>query len=147
MRRRWALLLLITLSGQASMPASEQHHCAANAVSSQRSTVTFCITELDPGGAERALVRIAVGLRELGWEVNVVSLRDAGSLASPLRAADIPVRALECGGFLDIRAVLRLRQVLKEQQTRLLVCFLHQANIVGRIAGRLAGVPVVVSGI
>ncbi|MEO2031964.1 MAG: glycosyltransferase [Planctomycetaceae bacterium] len=129
------------------MPASEQHRPAVNVESSQRSRVTFCITELDPGGAERALVKIAVGLRGLGWQVNVVSLRNAGYLAGQLRDAHIPVAALECGGFLDVRAVFRLVRVLKEQQPQLLVCFLHHANIAGRIAGRLAGVPVMVSGI
>ncbi|MCH2202067.1 MAG: glycosyltransferase [Fuerstiella sp.] len=109
--------------------------------------ITFCITELDIGGAEKALVRVAVGLYERGWDVNVVSLRDAGPLARELEKANIPVRALSCGGLLDIRALFRLCHVLKTIQPKILVCFLHQANIVGRIAARLAGVPTMVSGI
>ena len=109
--------------------------------------VTFCVPELDPGGAEKALVRVASGLRERGWMVNVVSLRDAGSLTRQLESGGISVTALQCGSFMDIRAVFRLRRVLRREQPELLVCFLHQANIVGRLAGWLAGVRNVISGI
>ena len=115
--------------------------------SRQRKRITFCITELDRGGAEKALVRVATGLHQRGWDVNVVSLRDAGCLARGLETADISVEALNCGGALDIRAVFRLCSVLKTKQPKILVCFLHQANIIGRIAAWLAGVPTMVSGI
>lgn len=111
------------------------------------STVTLCINELDPGGAERALVRIANGLLDRGWRVNVVSLRNAGHLSGQLEAAGISVTALGCGGFVDVRAIFRLRRVLRRQRPDVLVCFLHQANIVGRLSGWLAGVRAVVSGI
>lgn len=110
-------------------------------------SVTLCITELDPGGAEKALVRVAIGLQKLGWHVSVVSLRNAGELARPLQAAGIQVHALSCGGFLDVRAVFRLRRLLAQQKPDVLLCFLHQANIAGRLAGWLAGVRTVVSGI
>lgn len=100
----------------------------------------MAITELDIGGAERAFVRVAIGLSVRGWDVRVISLRDAGSLSEELRQSGIEVTALGCGGFLDIRAVWRMRQVLRQQLPGVLLTFLHQANIVGRIAGRLAGV-------
>lgn len=107
----------------------------------------MCITELDPGGAERALVRVAVGLRQLGWQVDVVSLRDAGEMAEPLTTAGISVTALHCGGILDLRAVFKLRRHLRRQRPDVLLCFLHQANIVGRLAGGITGLCPVISGI
>ena len=115
-------------------------------------SVTFCITELDVGGAEKAMVRIAIGLQEAGWRVRVISLRDAGVMTEPLRAAGIPVSALGCGGFADLRALWRLARELKRNPTDLVQCFLHQANIYGRLAVRFCGQPkrlrpVVVSGI
>jgi len=107
----------------------------------------MAITELDIGGAEKAFVRIAVGLRGLGWDVNVVSLRDAGPLAIELSDAGIPVTALDCGGFSDLRAIVRMKRALATQRPDVLLTFLHQANIVGRLAGRWAGVRSIVSGI
>lgn len=107
----------------------------------------MAITELDIGGAEKAFVRIAVGLRALGWDVNVISLRDAGPLAVELSDAGIPVNALNCGGFSDLRAIVRMKRALVTQRPDVLLTFLHQANIVGRLAGRWAGVRSIVSGI
>ncbi|MEO2012999.1 MAG: glycosyltransferase [Fuerstiella sp.] len=117
-------------------------------------SVTFCITELDIGGAEKALVRIAIGLQDTGWRVRVISLRNAGAMADPLRAAGIPVTALGCGSFADIRALWRLSAEFRQNPTDLVQCFLHQANIYGRLAIRCCGRrgdhrrrPLVVSGV
>ena len=105
------------------------------------------ITELDVGGAEKAFVRIAIGLKNLGWQVSVISLRNAGPLATLLEAENIEVSALHAGGLLDVRAIFRLRRQLLQKPADVLLTFLHQANLVGRIAGRLAGVRRVVCGI
>lgn len=110
-------------------------------------TITLCITELDRGGAEKALVRIACGLQDSGWSVRVISLRDAGVMAEPLRRSGIEVVALHCGGMADLRCYGRLREQLRTHRSDVLLSFLHQANVYGRLAGRAAGVPVIVSGI
>lgn len=109
--------------------------------------LTMCITELDVGGAEKAFVRVAAGLQSLGWRIRVISLRDAGPLAEPLRAAGISVTALQCGGFSDIRCYVRLKRELRRELPDVLLCFLHQANIYGRLAARASQVPKMVSGI
>ena len=75
--------------------------------------MVFCITELDVGGAEKAVVRIATGLKELGWSVRVISLRDAGAMARPLQDAGIEVEALQCRNFADVRCFWRLRAALR----------------------------------
>jgi glycosyltransferase involved in cell wall biosynthesis len=115
-------------------------------------SVTFCTTELDIGGAEKAMVRIAIGLQDTGWRVRVISLRDAGAMAEPLQSAGIPVTALDCGGFADVRAVWRLCREFRRHPTDIVQCFLHQANIYGRLAARICGLfsrwrPLIVSGI
>lgn len=107
----------------------------------------LCINELDRGGAEKAMRMIAQGLAVRGWRVSVVSVRDEGVVAGELRSAGIDVFSLGCGQVHDVRAIWRLRRLLRHQRPHVLACFLHQANIVGRIAGRLAGIPVVTSGI
>ena len=113
--------------------------------------ISFLITELDHGGAERALVRIVTGLDRRLWEPRVISLSDRGPLAEPLEAAGVPVTAIGAGrirspaGFW--RATVGLTRCLEEQQPAVLQTFLFHANIAGRLAARRAGVPAVVSGI
>ena len=105
------------------------------------------ITELDVGGAEKAFVRIAIALKNRGWQVSVISLRNAGPLATLLEAENIEVTALQAGGLLDVRAIFRLRRELRRIPTDVLLTFLHQANLVGRIAGWFAGVRRIVCGV
>ncbi len=107
----------------------------------------MAITELDIGGAEKAFVRIAQGLKRLDWDVRVISLREDGPLSESLRDSGIAVTALNAGGFLDVRAIWRMRRELKRYPADVLLTFLHQANIAGRIAGRLAGVKRIICGI
>ena len=113
--------------------------------------ISFLITELDHGGAERALVRIVTGLDQSLWEPRVISLSDRGPLAEPLEAAGIPVTAIGAGRVRSPvglwRATVGLTRCLKEQQPAMLQTFLFHANIAGRLAARRAGVPAVVSGI
>jgi len=107
----------------------------------------MAITELDVGGAEKALVRIARGLQSRGWDVQVISVRDAGRLANELQEFGIPALALGCGGLFDVRAVWRMKSALLSQKPDVLLTFLNQANLAGRIAGRWARVPKILSGI
>ena len=113
--------------------------------------ISFLITELDHGGAERALVRIVTGLDRSLWEPQVISLNNRGPLTEPLKAAGIPVTAIGAGRVRSPRGLWRatigLTQCLKEQRPEVLQTFLFHANITGRLAAKRAGVPVVVSGI
>ena len=109
--------------------------------------ISFCITELDPGGAERALVRLVLGLDRNQWTPSVVCLGPDAELVGVLRDRGIEVTCLNVTSKRDFGSVLRLRRELKRTRPQLLQTFLFHANIVGRIAAKLAGVPHVVSGI
>jgi glycosyltransferase involved in cell wall biosynthesis len=109
--------------------------------------IAFCITELDPGGAERQLVRLATGLDRTTFEPEVICLSGHGALVAPLADAGIPVTCLEARGRWDVMVLLRLWRHLRRTRPDLLQTFLFHANLAGRVAARLAGVPVVVSGI
>lgn len=113
----------------------------------RRWRIAFCITELDPGGAERQLVRLATNLDPGLFEPEVICLSGSGPLVEPLRNAGIPVTCLAARGSWDARVILRLRRHLRRTRPDLVQTFLFHANIGGRIAARLARVPVVVSGI
>lgn len=109
--------------------------------------IAFCITELDDGGAERALVQIVTRLDPQAWKPHVICLAPPGPLVAEFEQAGIPV---ECLGMQDLRGMLGLRKLirsLKRIRPQLLQTFLYHANIAGRLAAACTRVPHVVSGI
>lgn len=97
--------------------------------------IDLVITELDVGGAERALTRLAIGLQERGDEVRVFSL---GSLPGPgfdglvsdLRHRGIDVGSGEGGGAANVGSVYRkLRRWLNERPLAVRQSFLFHANV------------------
>ncbi|MFG0334895.1 MAG: glycosyltransferase [Maioricimonas sp. JB049] len=109
--------------------------------------IGFCITGLDPGGAERALVQLAGRLDRNRWQPIVYCLSRRGRLADDLEARDIPVRCLNASSSRDLNVIGRLRNRLRDDRPQILQTFLFHANLAGRLAAWRAGVPIVVSGI
>jgi glycosyltransferase involved in cell wall biosynthesis len=109
--------------------------------------IAFCITELDPGGAERALVRIVCGLNRQRWSPHVYCLAHRGPLADELEAAGIPVTCLGARSGADVMVVLRLASVLRRFRPDIVQTFMFHGNMVGRLAAWWARVPVVVAGV
>ena len=111
-------------------------------------TLRVCqlITELDPGGAERVVYDLATGLAPGLFESHVVSLTPAtGDVARWLRAQGIPVSSAEIRHKADVGAVKRLAAILRDVGPHVLHTHLAHANVLGRIAGKRAGVPVILS--
>ena len=114
----------------------------------QPTRVIFCITELDPGGAERALTQLVVGLDRQEWHPSVICLGPRGYFAEIIERAGIAVTCLGGRGVPSIPYVLwRLIQEFRRQKPAVVQTFLFHANILGRIAAWFARVPIVVSGI
>lgn len=109
--------------------------------------IAFCITDLDAGGAERALVEIVTRLDPNEWQPHVICLSPPGELVAILESATIPVECLGLRGLRNVWVLLKLLRSLRRIRPALLQSFLHHANIAGRLAAKLARVPIVVSGI
>ena len=109
--------------------------------------IAFCITTLDPGGAERQLVRLACGLDRSEFSPEVIYFKGDGALAQPLQAAGIPVTRVDARHRWDVSIVPRLQHHFRRGQPTIVQSFLHHANIVTRIAAHRAGVRCIVSGI
>lgn len=110
-------------------------------------TIAFCITDLDPGGAERALVQLVIRLDRNRFEPHVICLSPPGQLVDTLRAADVRVTCLNVRRRWDLFVVWRLFRELRRIRPTILQTFLFHANLAGRIAAWLARVPHVVCGI
>ncbi len=89
--------------------------------------VTQVVPSLDVGGAERMAALLSVSLRDLGHQVEVVSLyRPSGSwIEEELRAADVPVSFLGKGPGFDARVVARLTLLLRRQRPEVVHTHLH----------------------
>jgi len=110
--------------------------------------IAILITGLAYGGAETQLVNLAISLKKRGWEVRVVAMLPPQAFTEELKEAGIPLSTLNMRrGVADPRAVFGLVKMLREWRPQILTSFMFHANLLGRIAGRLAGVPIVVSSI
>ena len=115
--------------------------------------VALCITDLDVGGAERCLQNLAIGLERARFDPVVYCLgprpknREA-SCVELIESAGIPVHCLEASKpWHFTRTLRRLTGLLTSQSPQILQSFLFHANFMGRLAGRRAGVPHILSGI
>jgi glycosyltransferase involved in cell wall biosynthesis len=113
----------------------------------QPTRIAFCITDLDAGGAERALVQIVTRLNRQRWESVVFCLSGEAELAAVLRNAGISVTCLGATKGSILRVVWQLHRGLAQTRPAILQTFLYHANVAGRIAGKAARVPFIVSGI
>ena len=108
--------------------------------------IAFCITGLATGGAERALCNLVRGLDPSKWQSKVFCLSSSGPLADQLEQSGISVKNLCARIRWDITVIRRRSRELRIWRPCLLQSFLFHANIAGRLAGKWAGVPVIVSG-
>lgn len=115
--------------------------------------VAFCITELDPGGAERALVELVTRL-DRGRFCPVVyclgprPMGNPTSLADRLEEAGVPLTCFNARSVLALPGIVsRLRRQMVADAPRIVQTFLFHANVMGAWAARRAGVPHVVTGI
>lgn len=111
---------------------------------------------LSRAGAETQLVRLAIELRQLGHDVGVISILPPQDFTATLRDAGIPIvslthLALDGGGHgaavprtAVIRGLPTAVRTLRSWRCEALVCFIHEASLVGRVVGRIAGVDVVI---
>lgn len=110
--------------------------------------LAFLITDLDVGGAERALVELVTRLDRSRWEPAVYCLSSRGVLADELAEAGVPTVCFGAHGIRHLPGVvIWLSRQLRASQPALLQTYLFHANMVGRFAARLARVPNVVCGI
>lgn len=111
-------------------------------------SIVFLSTDLAVGGAETQIVRLVTHLDQSRWEPRIISLRSPQAFLRELQTAEVPVFSLDMRpGVPDIRAFIRTVRLLRKWQPKVLICFMFHANLWGRVAGRIAGVPVIISSI
>jgi glycosyltransferase involved in cell wall biosynthesis len=111
-----------------------------------RIRVLQIITSLGIGGAERLVVSAAAGLPRSRFEQAICCLADRGPLAAEAEGAGIRVFCVgEYPGVRHPLAFARLVRTIRAYRPTIVHTHLQAANLYGRLAARLARVPIVVA--
>lgn len=106
--------------------------------------VLYVIDSLSPSGAELSLVAMVPGLVARNVSVDVVHIRERDGLRP--RLEDAGGRAISLGDPSSRRAaIVRLRRLIRSVRPDLVHTTLFDADVIGRTAARLSGVPAVSS--
>ncbi|MCZ6538907.1 MAG: glycosyltransferase [Chloroflexi bacterium] len=107
--------------------------------------VLHLITSLEVGGAQHGLLLGLPRFNPDRYEHIVCSLMDRMQMAAQFRQAGIEVRTLGLKRKTDLAVAFRLRALLKQLRPDILHTYLLHSNVLGRIVGRLVGVPAIIS--
>lgn len=90
----------------------------------------FLIRSLGPGGAERQLTNLAIGLKGRGHEVSIVTMYSGGVFEHTLRANTIPIYCLEkARRWQVLLPLLRLQRLLKIVQPDIIHSYGPETNV------------------
>lgn len=111
----------------------------------EKINILYLITELSVGGAEKAVARMMAQLNRDRYNALVCCLLGRGVIADEIEGASIEVVSLAMKGKLDLRALFRLFKLLKKGNFVVIHSHLFHANVIGRIVGKLARIPIIIS--
>jgi len=116
------------------------------ATESRPLTVALVISNLEFGGSQRQVIELANAAFDsdaVAVNFHIVSLSDCMPLAKFVRDG-IPIHVIPKKQRFDLSVVWRLRRLLRSLGADVVHGYLFDAEIAARLAGRLAGVPVMV---
>ena len=109
--------------------------------------IFYLITELDAGGAEKALCQLATRLDPRKFDPAAGCLTGRGVIGDWLKKAGVPVTHVGMRSWGDIASWARLRRTLKEFRPHVLHTFLFHANLAGRLMAPGLGIERVISSV
>jgi glycosyltransferase involved in cell wall biosynthesis len=109
--------------------------------------IIHLIEALGSGGAERLLYTNLKRLDRERYQSEVVTVfSNATHWKDSIQSLGIKVRSLDCQSLRDLpKGVQRLRRMFHRERPDLIHTHLWAANVIGRVAGQISGIPVVSS--
>ncbi|MGE2731085.1 glycosyltransferase [Mycolicibacterium vaccae] len=101
---------------------------------------TFIVPLMKAGGSERHLTTLLPRMDPARFAPSVVCIGGEGDMFADLRAAGIPATALNLRKAEVVRAVRQLADIFRRDRTDVVVMSGYNAETLGRIAARIAGV-------
>ena len=109
--------------------------------------VLLLTVSLHNSGPAKAIFNIATHINRERFDVVVCQCqsRNRGFVLDALRELKIPVNKLDMKGPFDLRAFFRLFTLLREENIDIVHTRLIRADFYGRIAGKIARIPLIIS--
>ena len=105
-------------------------------------------TSLGMGGADRQILYLTRALLSHGYDVRLVSMTPLAEMGLQAATDGLPVSSLDMQrGKADWASFQRFIHLLQDWKPHLLTSFMYHANLLGRLAGKKAGVPLIVTSI
>lgn len=111
----------------------------------QEIDVLHVIGILSPGGAERNLYYLAPHMAASRFRYGICCLTARGDFAADIEHAGVPVWELGFRKRYTFSSIWRLSRMLKLKKVKVLHTHLFLPGLVGRLAGLLAGTPVMIT--
>ena len=117
---------------------------SSNGTSNRNIKVLHLITSLEVGGAQHGLLLGLPRFNTDRYEHIICSLMNRIPMADQFRESGIEVHSLGLNRRTDLSVLVRLRKLMKKVRPDVLHTYLLHANVLGRIVGRLVGIPVII---
>lgn len=105
--------------------------------------VALIISNLEYGGAERQVVELANNMDPARFDVHICSLSECLPLAQNLKDR-ARLHVIRKKSKFDLTVVVRLARLLRSLNAAIVQGYLFDAEIAARLAGSLAGTPVII---
>lgn len=107
--------------------------------------MVLVISNLEYGGAQRQVVELANNLDPSEFDVHVCSLSDYVPLGETLHCHEDRLHIIHKEYKFDMKVVWKLYKLLRQVKADIVQSYLFDAEIAVRLAGKLAGTPVIIS--
>lgn len=112
----------------------------------RRIKICHIITGLGTGGAERLVINMASCFQDDQWDIIICSLlKPSNEIKLKIEKSGLKLVPFHMWSKIDLTFLIRLIVYLRGKHIMILHAHLIHASIIGRIAARLAGVPVIIS--
>lgn len=115
-----------------------------SSTATRRIKIVHLVTSLEVGGAQHNMLLGLPRLDPERYEHVLVSIMDRMQMEQQFRQLGIEVHSLGLSKKTDLAVARRLRSLLKTLRPDILHTYLIHGNVLGRIVGRLVGVPTII---
>lgn len=108
--------------------------------------ILHVVSRLPVGGVENMLMKVVTGYDKDRFHASICCIKDGGEIADALTDLGYRVEVLGRmkGHGIDLGAIAAIYKQIKKENIHILRTHQYHANFYGRIAGVLAGVPVII---